>query len=380
MQRYYRDIGQFDSYLRGMAAEVQETWETCTPMDVCIYLEAVYIPRHGRTECKERGRVPGAGDVRKVVTSLRWGFSQIGRSGEWGLNNPAGNPCKGQQVEEYVRGHQAMLEQGGVTSRQAVPLNQEKVCRLVRWMKDVYAGMPRGSISRLVMLRRIAYACYLWDSWQRAGEGGRLRVVDLTLEETGLGVRPYHTKTRQHQVGPTIALRSGEQEELSCEAWLGLMLEEYAEAGHPITGYIFRPMAPDRQSFREGGISSSLATQELATMLKRAGLYEGESSHSYRVGGARGGGTEEEVRVRLQHRATSVACTRKYMGVAGKEAGPNGRERAPAEGSGGRSTGLNLNLNSNRNRLETPGSGPAEIVVEIGAGEGPAYGRGGTLM
>lgn len=61
------------------------------------------------------------------------------------------------------------------------------------------------------------------------------------------------------------------------------MIKESEDIGQPVgNGFLFRPLTRDRRSFRQEAITASALRARVQNALKRAGLFEGETLHSFR--------------------------------------------------------------------------------------------------
>ena len=57
-----------------------------------------------------------------------------------------------------------------------------------------------------------------------------------------------------------------------------------ARAGSTVRDLLFRPLAPDQQGFKETALRSASLAARVRLHLQGAGLYEGETVHSFRRG------------------------------------------------------------------------------------------------
>ena len=89
--------------------------------------------------------------------------------------------------------------------------------------------------------------------------------------------------------------------------WLRRNLTAYEAAGQPITDWITRPMARDKQKFQEAGLSSAEIASVVKQRMKAAGVCAGHTVH-----GSRRGSMHHDAHVvgsSIQVRRHSMACT-----------------------------------------------------------------------
>lgn len=88
-----------------------------------------------------------------------------------------------------------------------------------------------------------------------------------------------------------------------------------APPGAALTGFLFKPLRSDRKGFEESALSSSSLGSRLRLHLTLAGLYEGESCHSFRRGTLQHAAAQGADRPALQEFAQlrSAAVLERYL-------------------------------------------------------------------
>ncbi|GBG72296.1 hypothetical protein CBR_g11224 [Chara braunii] len=123
---------------------------------------------------------------------------------------------------------------------------------------------------------------YLWESWQRCGEGLRLQYKEIDIER-GV-VCPVYTKTNWQGRRFMIQLRDPRSEEETFLGWLPEMMASYERVGQDLrSGYLFGPVRGD------GPMSGGGFNKRIEKWFEAVGVFEGESGHSFRIGEVQAG-------------------------------------------------------------------------------------------
>ncbi|GBG60586.1 hypothetical protein CBR_g8607 [Chara braunii] len=123
---------------------------------------------------------------------------------------------------------------------------------------------------------------YLWESWQRCGEGLRLQYKEIDFERGIAG--PGITKTDRQGSWFMIRLRDPMSEEETFLGWLPEMMASYERVGQYLrSGYVFRPVRGD------GPMSGGVFNKRIEKWFEAARVFEGESGHSFIIGGVQAG-------------------------------------------------------------------------------------------
>jgi integrase len=82
----------------------------------------------------------------------------------------------------------------------AFPLSCEKLAPLLSYLDEELRVLAAGGYDKLILLRDAALLAYLWDSFQRGGEGARLAYEDLTWQGDDTVISsPNRVKNIQHR-------------------------------------------------------------------------------------------------------------------------------------------------------------------------------------
>lgn len=250
--------------------------ESAEPEDVLAFVRGYWIPRHlssCRTVVEATGdKVVAMSTVKKVVDHLSRSYDMVGREGK-------DNPAKGEGVQAFKEGYRKMLHELGVKERKAIVFNEGKLEDLVAFAVSEVEKMKEG-IERCCAIQDLAAILYLWEAWVRGKECGILQRKQVDKEE-GV-VRPGWSKTVQAEPSSRIEVAKKKETVTFLEA-TAMLVKEADAIGQPIgEGFLFRPLTRDRKSFRTEAIAAGILRLRVQKVLKRAGLYEGKTLHSFR--------------------------------------------------------------------------------------------------
>ena len=266
-----------------------------------------WLPSHrGR---RSRGGPPSAATVLAHLSLLSGLFQRLGRRAEYDAATGVGNPCSSPEVGDFRRAYPRLMARAGMLPLSAKPLAEGKYRALVAYLWGAYAAC-RCVLRRLVILRDLLCAQYMWKTSMRGHDTGKLSRIDFvdprnprrvyegppfTPAPGGGLVGPTHvcvaeviTKTYQDSRAPRVDL-AADAEPAYCfirTLVLYLSLCRCAEAppGAALLHYLFKPLRSDRRGFKEEPLSSTALSARLRLHLTLAGLYEGEACHSFRRG------------------------------------------------------------------------------------------------
>ncbi len=113
-------------------------------------------------------------------------------------------------------------------------------------------------------------------------------------------IKPMCSKTEKaHVVQPRRVRVGATTPHMNPVFWVVSLLVTAAKAGQPITDYLFRPLAPDRQNFRNAPLESSALKHAFKKRFADAGVLEGQTPYGIRRGviqaGVAAGRSQEEV-------------------------------------------------------------------------------------
>ena len=177
-------FSQFLTELPPLHGGMQVTMADATPAELLAFCAMKVVPEHGRTVIRDGSHVPAFSTLKGVLSFLRYAFLTIGREGEWIHARSRGNPCESFEVRQYRTGYERFLWAQGIEAVAAVPLTEAKLHALVckadesvvaRTVQYGARATPSQRMHILILERDVVVYIYLWESWQRGSEGGRLR-------------------------------------------------------------------------------------------------------------------------------------------------------------------------------------------------------------
>jgi integrase len=248
--------------------------ETAGAEDVLAFIRGFWIPRHldsCRTVAANGAKVVATATVKQVLQHVSKSYDLIGQD--------RNNPAKSELVRAFKEGYRKMLHGLGVREKKAVVFKEGKVEDLIQSLRDKI-NAKRIGIERCRLIMDLAAVLYLWETWVRGKECGTLERRQVH-EAEGV-VLPGWSKTIQQEPSSRIVVETSEERLtfLEATAWL---LKEMEIIGQPVgSGFLFRPLARDRKTFRSEAITSAALRGQIQNALKRAGLFEGETLHSFR--------------------------------------------------------------------------------------------------
>jgi integrase len=126
---------------------------------------------------------------------------------------------------------------------------------------------------------------YLWKSWARGKECGELRASKVNFRD---GVsEPGWSKTVRKEPSATIDLTSGKRGRFLKSA--AALIREMEDGGHAIgMGFLFRPLNRRKDGFEDVALSANALRKRIQLHMKEAGLFEGETLHSFRRSAVQG--------------------------------------------------------------------------------------------
>lgn len=166
---------EFCEYLRCCAMPGCNTVDTCTDIEVLVFLQAHYLKQHsGR---KSDNVAPSTLD--SAVSRLVRLFNSYGRTGKWycppGCQQPVGNPASSQRIEDFKRMYARMCKDDGYEEVSAVPLTEadframiDCLDQRVQELVQLQSATALSHLHDILLLERDAAAfTVLWESWRR---------------------------------------------------------------------------------------------------------------------------------------------------------------------------------------------------------------------
>jgi integrase len=274
---------------------------TATPEDVAAFIHLEWLPNHSgncKTVLPQTGQpVASASAVRGVVKDISKSYTLLGFEG-------ASNPARSKLVKSYRDGYGNLLHQQGVKVQRAKVFSEAKLNALVDYLTSKLAE-SEGMDKCLLAMDRAA-VLYLWETLARGKECGAVRQDQIDADEGT--VYPGWTKTIRHEPSARIELEvPGEGSRMSFLAAAGDLVRILIDHGHDVgeTGYLFRAQTRNRNGFENGPITSSALRKRIQKRLQEAGLFDGETLHSF-------------CRLAVQHAATELKFdVRKLVDLGG---------------------------------------------------------------
>jgi integrase len=272
-----RVFEEFQAFLSRNAYGV--TVETATAADVGAFIVGDWIPKHSagcRTRLPSTGQaVPSVSAVNHVVNHLSKSYAFLGYGGR-------ANPAKAEVVKAFRTGYEKALHEEGVKVQKAKVCTETKLDALLAYLGQEIEGSEPG-LNRCVLLMDQAVVLYLWESLARGKECGELQLHQVELQEQV--AYPGWSKTVRKEPSARIPLAAPNAEgRLTFLDASVRLLAELEAAGQPIgeSGFLFRSLNRGRSAFVDAPITSDTLRKRLQKRLKEAGLFEGETVHSFR--------------------------------------------------------------------------------------------------
>jgi integrase len=241
-----------------------------TGLDIIAFVHGFWMNKH-RDQCRTIAvgeRVASASAVKGVVQHLAKSYSMLGYA-------DGANPAKTEDVKNYRDGYRNQLHDRGVRERRAKVFGPGKVADLVSYLEQEI-GKTSG-IKQCLLIADLAIVHYLWETWSRGKECGELESQQVD-PSSGI-VRPGWTKTQQTEGSAEMAVKKdGGFLQAS-----GRLISSMEHLGCPVgNGFLFRPLNRRRNGFMDEPLRSNAMRRRIQKHLKAAGLFEGETLHSFR--------------------------------------------------------------------------------------------------
>jgi integrase len=272
-----RTFSEYQSFLSRNGFGV--TVETATAADVGAFIVGDWIPRHSagcRTKLPSTGQpVPSVSAVNSVVKHLSKSYSLLGFEGR-------ANPVKAEVVKAFRVGYEKTLHEEGVKIQRAKVFTEAKLDALLAYLARRISESEPG-IERCVLLTDQAVVLYLWETLARGKECGELLYRQVAFDEQV--VFPFWSKTVRREPSARIPLATPETEgRLTFLEAAVRLVKELDLVGSPVgeDGFLFRSLNRGRSAFVNAPMTSDTLRKRLQKRLKEAGLFEGETVHSFR--------------------------------------------------------------------------------------------------
>jgi integrase len=263
-----KTFGDFEDFL-GKVGQGKRV-ENASGLDVIAFVHGFWIPKH-KDQCRtfvNGKRMASASAVKGVVQHIAKSYSMLGYTD---LKNPAKTEC----VKNYRDGYRNRLHDQGVREQRAKVMKPGKVADLAAYI-ETEIDKAFGA-RRCCLIADLAIVHYLWETWSRGKECGELEARQVDKEEGT--ITTGWTKTQHIEGGDEIPVQRGGNFMQAASRLVSSM----EQLGHPIeNGYLFRPLNRNRNGFENEPLRSDAMRRRLQKHLKAAGLYEGETLHSFR--------------------------------------------------------------------------------------------------
>jgi integrase len=250
--------------------------ETATAEDVLAFIRGYWIPKHVeacRTVVGATGsKVVSMATVKQTLQHVSKCYDMLGREGR-------NNPVKSEAVRAFKDGYRRILYELGVREKKAVVFKEGKLEELVEFIVKEIEKMPEG-LERCCSIMDLAAILYLWESWVRGKECGSLERRQVH-ENEGITL-PGWSKTVRAEPSNRIE-EEREKDTITFLEATAMLIKEAEAIGQPVKeGFLFRPLTRDRKGFRQEAIAAGALRLRIQSVLKKAGLFEGETLHSFR--------------------------------------------------------------------------------------------------
>lgn len=238
-------------------------------VDVLAFVHGYWQPRHVgacRTYGSNGEKVVSASAVKAVLGHLGKSFSMLGRRSEE-------NPVQSESVRSYREGYRNWLHDCGVREKRAKVFTEGKVTELLQWLGE--QAEKKCGLDKCCALTDLAIVSYLWESWCRGKECGELEARQVDFR-SGV-VEAGWTKTVRVEPSAEIPV-SGNFLETAA-----LLIAACEAEGQAVgNGFLFRPLNAQKNGFKNEPMKSGTMRRRVQQRLKDAGLFEGETLHSFR--------------------------------------------------------------------------------------------------
>jgi integrase len=270
-ERRKRTFDEFTEFMEKVGHGV--SIDTASDLDVLAFIQGWWLPAHQqrcRTFSADGEKVASAAAMNGIVQHIGKSYSILGRTDQ-------SNPAKQESVRSYCDGYRNRLHDQGVREKRARVFKEQKVSDLVSYLEGRIRQCT--GIMKCVLMTDLAAVDYFWETWARGKECGELRADQIDFEE-GLAL-PGWSKTIHNEPSSTIELTGDRKGRFLTSAVA--LIRELDQQGHPPgDGCIFRPMNRQRSGFKSVPNSANALRKRIQTHLKEAGLFAGETLHSFR--------------------------------------------------------------------------------------------------
>ncbi|KAL9977575.1 hypothetical protein ACROYT_G014994 [Oculina patagonica] len=241
--------------------------------------QKIHVRSCSRKTCDCPKRL-AAGTVDSYIGKLRAIFNKLGRTG---FSNPLAHPC----VKEYLKFVREEQAQQPLQPRQAVPLFYDKFTRLITYLRGlIVEGSELSPLNKYLLVRDVTFFVVDFYTGDRASDLGRLKADQLfrLKDREGFLLNFTFSKTRRAgQLRPFALLRIPNVP--ACPVfWLNYYIAACGSLGVPLLGEYFFRSSEHKKFISHRPFGGSAVSARLHKYLKAAGIDDGETPHSFRVG------------------------------------------------------------------------------------------------
>jgi integrase len=185
-------------------------------------------------------------------------------------------------VKAFRTGYEKALHEEGVKVQRAKVFTEEKLDALLAHLSRKL-GKSAPGLERCVLLTDQAVVLYLWESLTRGKECGELQLRQVEFGEQV--AYPGWSKTVRKEPSVRIPLAAPEPEgRLTFLEATVRLVKELDATTHPLgeSGFLFRSLNRSCSAFVDAPMTSDTLRKRLQKRLKEAGLFDGETVHSFR--------------------------------------------------------------------------------------------------
>lgn len=289
---------EFERFLRSLPSP--KSLMSAAPQDITRFLiwkdqggkTKVHLPqcRHFGVSGKARCPCPtrlAAGTVDNVIGKLRSIFIEAGRGDVWNDILGVGNPAAHHSVKQYLILMREEQAKARVCPKQAIPIFFEKMTKLCLYLRGFVFSKNTSAVQRYLYARDLAFFCLDFYSGDRGSDLGRIFTKEIVCLSDGDGFLFRHTFGKTLRGGGknnTFMIKKCPDPKTCPVANLKLYVNLCdLMCVNLRDGYLFRVLNSKNEISADPFVGSAVANR-LTLHLRSAGIYNGETMHSFRSG------------------------------------------------------------------------------------------------
>lgn len=283
-----RLVAEFSAFLQLIQRAVD--CNSCTHEHVLVFLHAHYAKQHKGRKGNAR---PSPTTLTNVAEMLGTAFVKMGR----GQSNPARHP----EIRNWLRSYFTSARDAGFVQCSAPPLSQRKFDRIFAVLDQQLIALL-NPFKHACLVRDMALFAYLWATQCRVQDTTTLRVASVFVcgderrpafedvmqrplsLQSSLVLVPASDKTHHYSRAPSRLLSVADASEALAIELLYRYFMARAWARIPFSGPLFPAGEPTATTFSPTPMSAALLNATLKRRLTPIGLYDGETSYSFKRG------------------------------------------------------------------------------------------------